>query len=40
MLDNIRHEPKFADIVKDAEDKYQKEHERVGELLKEFGEIK
>lgn len=39
MLNNIRNEPEFADVLKDVESKYQKEHERVGELLREFGEI-
>ena len=39
MFDNIRNEPEFAEVLKDAEAKYQKEHERVGELLRELGEI-
>lgn len=36
LLDNIRNEPEFADILKDVEAKYQKEHERAGELIKEY----
>ncbi len=39
MFDNIRNEPEFQEILKDVEAKYQKEHERVGELLRELGEI-
>jgi TolB-like protein/AraC-like DNA-binding protein len=39
IFDNIRNEPEFQEILNDLETKYQKEHERVGELLKEFGEI-
>lgn len=39
MLDNIRNEPEFAEVVKDVETKYQKEHERVGELLRKYGEL-
>jgi len=40
MWDNIRQEPEFADVLKDVEAKYQKEHERAGKLLKEYGELK
>jgi hypothetical protein len=39
MLDNIRNEPEFADILQDVETKYQKEHERIGKLLREYGEM-
>ena len=39
FLDNIRDEPEFADILKDVEAKYQKEHERAGKLLKEYGDL-
>ncbi len=39
MFDNIRNEPEFAEILKDVEAKYQKEHERVGELLRELGRL-
>jgi TolB-like protein/AraC-like DNA-binding protein len=39
MFDNIRNEPEFAKVLKDAESKYQKEHDQVGELLRELGEI-
>ncbi len=39
LFDNIRSEPEFQEILADAQTKYQKEHERVGELLREFGEI-
>ena len=39
MLDNIRNDPEFAEVLKDVETKYQKEHERVGELLQKYGEI-
>ena len=39
LFDNIRNEPEFQKIVADAEAKYQKEHERVGKLLKDLGEI-
>ncbi len=39
MLDNIRNEPEFDEVLKDVETKYQKEHEKVGELLREYGEI-
>lgn len=39
MLDNIRNEPEFAEVLDDVETKYKKEHERVGELLRKFGEI-
>jgi TolB-like protein/AraC-like DNA-binding protein len=36
-FDNIRNEPRFQKILKDVEAKYQAEHERVGEWLKEQG---
>ena len=36
FLDNIRDEPEFEDILKDAEAKYLKEHNRAGELIKEY----
>jgi tetratricopeptide (TPR) repeat protein len=39
MLDNIRSEPEYLKILADYTSKYQKEHDRVGELLKEYGEI-
>jgi TolB-like protein/AraC-like DNA-binding protein/Tfp pilus assembly protein PilF len=39
LLDNIRQEPEFADILKDVEARYQKEHELAGKLLKEYGEL-
>ena len=37
MLDNIRHEPGFAEYLKDAEDRYQKEHDKVAKLLRQEG---
>ncbi|MDP2058270.1 MAG: hypothetical protein Q8J97_00920 [Flavobacteriaceae bacterium] len=39
FFDNIRDEPEFADVLKDVEAKYQKEHERARKLLKEYGEL-
>ena len=39
MLDNIRSEPEFAEVLKDVETKYQKEHEKIGELLRKYGEL-
>ena len=39
LFDNIRNEPEFIEIFNDVEAKYQKEHKRVGELLREMGEI-
>ena len=36
LLDNIRKEPEFAEVLKDVEAKYQKEHERTGKLIKEY----
>ena len=39
LLDNIRSEPEFAYVLEDAETKFQKQHEQVGELLREYGEI-
>jgi tetratricopeptide (TPR) repeat protein len=39
FFDNIRDEPEFQEILTQATSKYQNEHERVGELLREFGEI-
>ncbi|MBN1986251.1 MAG: helix-turn-helix domain-containing protein [Prolixibacteraceae bacterium] len=38
-FDNIREEPEFRKILNNLEIKYQKEHQRVGELLKKMGEI-
>jgi hypothetical protein len=35
LLDNIRDEPEFQQIVKDVEAKYQAEHERVRQWLEE-----
>ncbi len=40
LLENIRKEPGFSDVLADMEFKYQKEHERVGELLHEQGILK
>ena len=40
MLDNIRNEPEFKEVFANLESKYQKEHERIGELLREHGDIK
>lgn len=39
MFDNIRNEPEFAEVLKDAEAKYQKEYDRVGKLLGELGDM-
>jgi TolB-like protein/AraC-like DNA-binding protein/Tfp pilus assembly protein PilF len=36
LLDNIRNEPEFAEVLKDVEAKYQKTHLRAGELIKEY----
>ena len=36
MLDNIRNEPEFTDVLNDAEAKYQKLHKQVGELLSNY----
>ncbi|MBE0422962.1 MAG: helix-turn-helix domain-containing protein [Lutibacter sp.] len=33
MFDNIRHEPEFAQYLKEAEAKYRKEHDKVEKLL-------
>jgi uncharacterized protein with PIN domain len=35
MLDDIRDEPEFQQIVRDVESKYQAEHERVRKWLEE-----
>ena len=35
LLDNIRNEPEFQQILKDVEAKYQAEHERVRQWLEE-----
>jgi hypothetical protein len=32
-------EHEFQEILTHATEKYQRDHERVGDLLKEFGEI-
>ncbi|HAQ20688.1 MAG TPA: hypothetical protein DCR40_15875 [Prolixibacteraceae bacterium] len=34
-LDNIRNMPEYADVLKDVEAKYLRDHNRVGKLLKE-----
>ncbi len=36
-FDSIRHEPRFQNILKEVEAKYQVNHERVGKWLKEKG---
>jgi tetratricopeptide (TPR) repeat protein len=38
FFDFIRDEPEFAEVLKDVEAKYRKEHERAGKLLKDNGE--
>ena len=35
LFDSIRDEPEFQQIVKDVEEKYQAEHERVRQWLEE-----
>jgi molybdopterin converting factor small subunit len=35
MLDSLRDEPEFLQIVRDVEAKYQAEHERVRKWLEE-----
>jgi tetratricopeptide (TPR) repeat protein len=35
-FDNTRDESEFAEILQDVESKYQKEHERVGKIIKKF----
>jgi hypothetical protein len=35
LLNNIRNDPEFQQIVKDVESKYQAEHERVKKWLEE-----
>ncbi|MBK6285662.1 MAG: hypothetical protein IPF54_26045 [Draconibacterium sp.] len=35
FFDSIREEPRFQNILKDVEAKYQVNHERVGKWLKE-----
>jgi hypothetical protein len=37
MLDSIRYEPEFQQIVRDLEAKYQAENERVRKWLEEQG---
>ena len=37
LFNNIRNEPEFQQIVRDVENKYQTEHERVGKWLEEHG---
>jgi hypothetical protein len=39
LFKSIRSEPEFQKIVKDMEDKYQAEHERVRKWLKEQGKL-
>jgi hypothetical protein len=36
-FDSIRHEPRFQNILKVVEAKYQVNHERVGKWLEEKG---
>ena len=40
LLDNIRQEPGFAEVLADLEAKYQREHERAGDFLREQGILK
>ncbi len=40
LLDNIRQEPGFEEILNDMEINYLREHKRAGELLREKGTIK
>ena len=37
MLDNIRHEPGFAEYLKEAEERYNTEHNKVEKLLRQEG---
>ena len=37
MLDNIRNEPGFSEYLKEAESRYQKEHDEVKKLLRREG---
>jgi tetratricopeptide (TPR) repeat protein len=37
MFDNIRHEAGFAEYLKEAEERYQTEHNKVEKLLKQEG---
>jgi len=37
MLERIRSEPEFAEVLADMEEKYNRDHARVGKLLKEKG---
>jgi hypothetical protein len=37
MLDNIRHEPGFAEYLKEAEARYHIEHDKVERLLVQEG---
>jgi len=39
LLDNLRDEPEFQQIVRDVEARYQAEHERVRKWLEENGEL-
>lgn len=39
LLDNIRNEPEFQEVVSDVEVKYQKQHLRIEKLLKDLGEL-
>ncbi|MFY9154454.1 MAG: hypothetical protein WAO52_20720, partial [Prolixibacteraceae bacterium] len=36
FFDNIRIEPEFADILKEVEAKYLKEHKQAGKLIQEY----
>jgi len=38
-FENIREEPEFRKLVNVLESRYLEEHERIGKLLKELGEI-
>jgi TolB-like protein len=37
LFDNLRKDAEFQQIVRDVEAKYQKEHQRIGEQLREMG---
>jgi tetratricopeptide (TPR) repeat protein len=39
MLDNIRNEPEFAQILKNMEDKLKKEQKQISKLVNDFGGI-
>jgi len=39
LLDNIRNEPEFQQIVRDVDAKYQAEHERIRKWLEETGQL-